>query len=62
LNLRGEGKKILISQRGLYRKLVQIRGWVEKTTIGFLEIKNLSRGGGQNCLFVVTKMKNGWEG
>jgi len=35
-------------------------GGMENSTKRFLEIKNLSRGGGQNCLFVVSKMKNGW--
>jgi len=37
-------------------------GGIENSTKWLLEIKNLSRGGGQNRLSVVSEMKNGWEG
>jgi len=37
-------------------------GGIENSTKWILEIKNLSRGGGQICLFEVSKIKNGWEG
>jgi len=43
-------------------KIEKWLGGIENSTKRFLEIKNLSRGGGQNCLFVVSKTKNGWEG
>jgi len=62
LNLRGEGKKNLIFQRVLYWKLVQIRGWVGKTTISSLEFKKFVKGRWAKLSFVVSKLKNGWEG
>jgi len=37
-------------------------GGIENSTKWILEIKNLSRGGGQKGLFVASKTKNGWEG